>query len=406
MTTVHPVNPANVSASRHSSARHSTNSFFPGTTAGTLPFFRAANEHISRSPAGSAGDTVIQKQQTSGTGARTTGPTTGTTTGPTTGVHVWASQLEGRDNVCATPTLHPAPGRGQPGWHAGIRYTTLSNMLSQVRTRMTALRVTQIGRLAISCHGLAGSADIEGSAYGPITFVRLKTALRNESAIRQTSGLMMDIIAPPRPAYNLAYYTRVINELRQIRSLMSPNSMVMFVGCLSAQSQQGVLLLRLLASPALLNRTVLGFTTTTASLGGRQLRPGDNCTEPGNLVTNNPSPSISGNTPLSDPGHIDHAGANLPWADENAHHSRIARPDGSVIETDNMEHGSNLPVVEPTVPEVVQHVETTTERAERERQESMNAYVNAVRNGVPAARLNQAGQRIGGSSGSRRYRHR
>jgi hypothetical protein len=225
-------------------------------------------------------------------------------------------------------------GQGEPGWDLGLQYTTLDDLINQLRSHRVYVGTVQ--RLAINCHGAPGLLRLEPFANGQ-DLVHLIDSRRLQGIVEGRNELPADSAGPEDPQYrdHREYYARIVDSLRTIARFLTPSGTVLVVGCIAASGDPGTRLLRVLASPQVLNHTVVGFTRILSAEGqladqaiGRSL--------PGGRVTDLAHPTeLQGARRTDDLGRRGRSG---DWANENSPAARAAGPDGRVWS--NSESGS------------------------------------------------------------------
>lgn len=223
-------------------------------------------------------------------------------------VSVWAETGDIPGNVCRDARLRDDDGetialfdspRGQVGWQVGIRYENNLDLLASRLKNEIVPKHGKIRRLAIHAHGGPGAVFVNGTDNTPLT---------------------LDTLAQFRAA------------IAQIHDSLTPDAVVLFMGCVAAQNGDGLLME---VSRLLPGRKVVAFTTIGYAPGGAQMRPGADCSEPGMRVTKLPWSLKKGTKVQQDQeaewnsmwNHLD----LFPWADEYSPTAVIAR-NGNIIQ--------------------------------------------------------------------------
>jgi hypothetical protein len=221
---------------------------------------------------------------------------------------VWAEQRGGpRLPMCADPR-----GAGEPGWDWAVDYTTLTDLRDTLRTRA---RDGTVDRIAISVHGDPGALYLEGDQTRALTLARLQAVLDGRPTLVN--------IGETDTVYNVnvQYFRGLVDRLREIGALLSPQGLIRFPSCDVAANRDGIALLRLLAG-RVIGRRVVGFGAAGVvrgeDVGGSG---GQQCSYPGTREAHGNAMRIAG-------VQVDHAGQQLGWMDEQARTAVIVSPDG------------------------------------------------------------------------------
>jgi hypothetical protein len=257
---------------------------------------------------------------------------------------IWANSVDVPTSVCfdarlrdrrtlwETISLHNTT-YGQAGWDIGIaNYGTFHSLAEQllgphaliapehVRNRLGVvdrqgrIRAGQITRLAINAHGGPGALFVDGRDRPPLTSESLASA----------------------------FFER---DLEAIRDATHPHAVILLVGCVAGQGDEGSLFLREL-SKRLPHRKVVGFVVigwvaagamtrgssevaVTSPSGLPQVRE-ELCTEPGMRLTHRTDPVGPQEEERVYGRYWNNLGA-LPWASEHSYLAKIAR-DGNLIQ--------------------------------------------------------------------------
>jgi hypothetical protein len=178
--------------------------------------------------------------------------------------------------------------KGQYGWDVGINYKSVPDLLTQ----LLPLPYQKIDRLALDEHGFPGEFQLTGA----------KLTLEN-------------IATEP-----------IQNTLRSICGFLSPDAVLLLVGCMSGMGDVGTEFLAQL-SRFFPGRKVVGFITVGVSLQPR--RKGADCNNPGMKITdydNAPEPGSKEDERRYGNGEL----LYLKWAHESDPHAKVAR-DGRII---------------------------------------------------------------------------
>lgn len=239
---------------------------------------------------------------------------------------VWASQSETSHIPREDARVRPAEvGGGEPGWDLGLQYTTLDDLIAQLRSHRVYVGTCQ--RLAINCHGAPGILRLE--PFAPGERVHMIDGRRLQAVVEGRSSIPSDAEGTEDPEFrdNRGYYVTIVARLRTIAQFLTPSATVLFPGCIAGSQAPGTHLLRLLASPQVLGHRVVGFTRILSAEGqGAGMATGRSL--PGARVTSSTDPTeIQGPRRIDDLGQRGRLG---DWANEDSPAARVADPDGRV----------------------------------------------------------------------------
>lgn len=237
-------------------------------------------------------------------------------------VNVWANSRDVPGYVCSDARLTerseihiPFMDRplavgdrlyGQAGWQIGVNFRDLADLARQLKTLPLPsylpgggrpIRHGEIQRLAIHAHGAAGTIFINGQ--DDARTLTAQTVNANHAHLHEIGLMTPD--SPSNPA------------------------VILFVGCLAGGTRSGTELLIAL-SRVWPNRKVVAFATLGYAPGGRMLRSGQGCSEPGMRDTNALYPGEAD----ANVGRYWEDLASWPWASESSARAKVAL-NGAII---------------------------------------------------------------------------
>lgn len=231
------------------------------------------------------------------------------------GLAIWAEHVRAPLSICEDARLDAGdnrliayPGgtpRGQAGWQLGLRFSTLSRLADHMEAATipgfygdpdagsATVPPGSVTRLAINAHGAPGEFDIR-------------------ERVNDERGFLTRLTIP---AFRV--------ELERIGRMLAPGAPVLLAGCMAGRRDVGDELLSAL-SGVWAGHEVTAFTTLGYSEGGKQIRPGKGCDNPGMRDTDQTNPSASEAEQDARFGPIWENLDILPWAHERSRHSKSA----------------------------------------------------------------------------------
>lgn len=218
------------------------------------------------------------------------------------GVAVWANSRTAPLKVCEDARLTDASAlqypagthKGQAGWDVGVLYQDASDLGRRLATVMNERG--RISRLAINSHGAPGYFDLDGSNPQLMTqndlFLNIKTM-----------------------------GNRFNSQLALIKSYLTSDAIVLFMGCNFGRGEIGSNFLRNLSGTLFNNLIVVAFTTVGVSM--QQTRSGGGCSEPGMRDTDFEEGASSESQ--ENTRYAYGALFNFPWCSEQSPHAKVAK---------------------------------------------------------------------------------
>jgi hypothetical protein len=231
------------------------------------------------------------------------------------GLAVWAEHVRATLSVCEDARLEGGanrliayPGgttRGQAGWQLAVRFSTPARLADHLEAAKIPkfygdrgaddelIGPGRITRLAINAHGGPGVVDVGEN-------------------VNDLAGQLTVLTIPS-----------VRGALNRIGAMLAPGAPVIFMGCNAGQRSGGDGLLTAL-SLVWGGHEITAFTTIGYSEGGKQIRHGEGCDNPGMRDTDERFESSSQAEEDRKFGPIWNDLTKLPWAHERSRHAKSA----------------------------------------------------------------------------------